>query len=170
MAYYSNFEMSINKHIFWYKTFCVIVYFWTNGFWPRYALVKICEQIKQRSPGEKESAELRGWEMRTVGGGGGLDLSHTVLIPHSRTSQLTVSVGGGGGWGSGGWATTPPCHKLEGWPTLIGVEAGGKVVPCTHAWRGQILHRLWSIQTVTISAVNGQEQFKNILYTIIYIL
>ncbi len=49
---------------------------------------------------------------------GGLDLSHppppTVLISHPRTSQLTVSVWGGGGLGSGGWAAPPPRHKLEG--------------------------------------------------------
>ena len=38
----------------------------------------------------------------------------TVLIPHPRTSQLTVSVWGGGGIGVRGWATTPPRHKLEG--------------------------------------------------------
>jgi hypothetical protein len=48
-----------------------------------------------------------------------LDLSHTppppptVLISHSRTSQLTVSVWGGG-LGSGGWTAPPPRHKLEG--------------------------------------------------------
>ncbi len=49
---------------------------------------------------------------------GELDLSHpprpppTVLISNPQTSQLTVS--GGGGLGSGGWATTPPRHKLVG--------------------------------------------------------
>ncbi len=46
---------------------------------------------------------------------------HTVLIPH----PLTVSVWGGG-LGSGGWATTPQRHKLEGWRTVMeGEEWGG---------------------------------------------
>jgi hypothetical protein len=45
---------------------------------------------------------------------------HTVLIPH----PLTVSVWGGG-LGSGGWATTPPRHKLEGWPTVMEGEEWG---------------------------------------------
>ncbi len=32
---------------------------------------------------------------------------------------------GGGGLGSGGWATTPPHHKLEGWPTVMEGEEWG---------------------------------------------
>jgi hypothetical protein len=44
-------------------------------------------------------------------GGGGMR-GQIVLIPHPRTSQLTVSVWGGGGLGLGGWATTPQAGRV----------------------------------------------------------
>jgi hypothetical protein len=63
--------------------------------------------------------------MRTVGGE--LNLSHPP--PHSShppsTDRQCLGGGRGGGLGSGGWATTPPSHKLEGWPPVMEGEEWG---------------------------------------------
>jgi hypothetical protein len=69
--------------------------------------------------------------------GGELDLSHPpppiVLIPHPRTSQLTVSVWGGGGVrGMGCHAPTPQAGRVTDSDKGGRVRAGGKVVPCPH--------------------------------------
>ncbi len=57
--------------------------------------------------------------------GGEIDLSHPP--PHSSHPPSTdrQCLGGEGGLGSGGWATRPPRHKLEGWLTVMEGEEWG---------------------------------------------
>jgi hypothetical protein len=97
------------------------------------------------------SWEVCGWGMRTVWGGGVRDQAH----PHSshlsfKDSQLTVSVWGGG-------------DGLEGWPTVRGgrvrvrgmrAGVGGRWYHALHgSGEVNLLHRLWGIQRVALSAV-----------------